>query len=342
MTPLHVASQHGQDASVELLLAAGAAVHARDAAGWTALHFAAQTADQALIERVIAAGAALDAVATFPAVAPLALAAQIGNLAIMALLQGDQPPPPPGLRRRRPDTQIHLALTTTRLTTDARQFRSPFASEHALAALREQAHGFYPPRVCEAVQRRDAGVCCACGFRADRYQDVVCLGSNVRDLDDLVTICTFCVGCLRLDLMGEDDRGVLVYLPELAQAEVSHAARELYVARQGKAPLAVRARAVLERIKTRRERATRLLGTDDPAELAHMLHDAATTDRAGELAIKLAGIRLLPGDSLPTREGGLAFNAFGPVLTYWRSSDGPCHDVCLGTVPWIARLELLC
>jgi ankyrin repeat protein len=325
MTPLHVATQHGSDACVHVLLAAGASPHACDIAGWTALHFAAQTADRALVERLVAAGAALDAMASSPAATPFMLAMQIDEHAIAALLQGGQPPPPPMLRQRSPATPIDLALTSTQLAGDAHLARPPLA--------------IYPSRIREAVHRRDGGVCRACGFHADRHQDVVYLGANARDLDDLATICIFCVRCLRLDLLGENEPGILIYLPELTQTEISHAAREIYVARLGKAALARRARAVHEKIKARRERATKIVGTDAPGELARMLEDAAAAGHTTAMESKLQGIRLLPIEHLVVEQGKIPFDLFPMILAYWRSPGGPCHDAYLGNVPWIARLE---
>ncbi|HEU0108026.1 MAG TPA: ankyrin repeat domain-containing protein, partial [Vicinamibacteria bacterium] len=56
-TPLQEALRHGSLSSVQALLAAGAAVDARDAGGQTALHYAADEDPQALVQALIAAHA---------------------------------------------------------------------------------------------------------------------------------------------------------------------------------------------------------------------------------------------------------------------------------------------
>jgi ankyrin repeat protein len=60
-TPLHRATYHGRTATVELLIAKGAAIDAKDCDGQTPLHLAAFSGHTAMAGLLIAKGAAIDA-----------------------------------------------------------------------------------------------------------------------------------------------------------------------------------------------------------------------------------------------------------------------------------------
>jgi len=84
-TALHQAAWYGHAAIVELLLAAGADVDAQDEAGWTALHEAAQEAHAAVVELLLAAGADVNAQSNAGWTA-LHQAAENGHAAVVELL----------------------------------------------------------------------------------------------------------------------------------------------------------------------------------------------------------------------------------------------------------------
>lgn len=57
MTALHIASEHGHEAVVQLLLDKGAELEAKDDNGWTALHFAAEEGHEAIVQLLLDRGA---------------------------------------------------------------------------------------------------------------------------------------------------------------------------------------------------------------------------------------------------------------------------------------------
>jgi intracellular multiplication protein IcmJ len=195
-----------------------------------------------------------------------------------------------------------------------------------------------PEAVKAAVWQRDDHTCRYCGFRSLRYQEVLVGGGNARDPDQMGTVCLFCHQCLHLDEVAAMRSGVLVWLPEVPQADLHWMVRELYMAllthRAGE-----RARRVLDALMTRREPARQRLGTDDPAQLARRLRGAGeTVDPA-----VLAGLRLLPLDRRIVRADELEFNQFPQVLAYWRSPAGPMSAGAgaRADFQWLWRLEAL-
>ena len=177
------------------------------------------------------------------------------------------------------------------------------------------------PRILE----RDNHCCRFCGFQSNKYQEVHFLNGNTDDVrpDNLVTACIFCHQCFDLEKTSQMNSGVLVWLPELQQHELSHIARAIYVARISQGSMADSARAALEAIMARREDAKNRMATDDPFFLATVLRDFLGPKHYAGRVEKLDGIRLFPLDRRNISEGELKFNQFPQILAYWRSKDGP-------------------
>lgn len=177
------------------------------------------------------------------------------------------------------------------------------------------------PRILE----RDDHTCRFCGFKSMKYQEVHFLNSNIEDVraDNLATACIFCHQCFDLEKASAMNSGVLVWLPEIGQAELSHLARAIYVARISQGSMADSARAALEAIMMRRDDAMARIATHDPFFLATVLRDFLGPKHYAMRAEKLDGIRLFPLDRRNISEGELKFNQFPQILAYWRSKDGP-------------------
>lgn len=182
-----------------------------------------------------------------------------------------------------------------------------------------------PQDVRQKILERDDFTCRCCGFKSRKYQDVHHVNGIQKDMrpDNLATLCIFCHQCFTLERVGEMRSGILIWLPELTQAELHHVARAVYVARISQGPIADAARRTLDMLMQRRENARRRLGTDDPAILASILRDYIS-NRVYEMRDKkLEGLRLFPLDRRIIKEADLEFNQFPQILAYWRSKDGP-------------------
>lgn len=180
------------------------------------------------------------------------------------------------------------------------------------------------PRVFE----RDNHTCRFCGFHSQKYQEVHFINGNPEDLrlENLATACIFCHQCFDLEKASQMNSGVLVWMPEVTQAELNNIARAIYVARISQGTMADSARSALDAIMARREDAKARLATDDPYFLAIVLRDFLGPKQYAARAEKLDGIRLFPLDRRNITEGELKFNQFPQILAYWRSKDGPFGD----------------
>jgi intracellular multiplication protein IcmJ len=175
------------------------------------------------------------------------------------------------------------------------------------------------------VLERDKHTCRFCGFQSAKYQEVVHLNANPEDVrpENLATACIFCHQCFDLEKTSLMNSGVLVWLPEIAQADLSNIARAIYVARISQGTMADAAKSALESIMARREDAKTRLSTDDPFILGTVMRDFLGPKHYAMRGEKLEGIRLFPLDRRNISEGELKFNQFPQILAYWRSKDGP-------------------
>lgn len=181
------------------------------------------------------------------------------------------------------------------------------------------------PEILARVLDRDEHRCQCCGFQSGKYQTVLFKNGVSTDhrMDNMLTACIFCHQCFNLDRVYDMRSGVLVWLPEITQADLHHMARAIFVARVSQGPVANAARQALDMLLARREEARRRLGTDDPYILANVMRDYLGDRHYKMRERKLDGVRLFPLDRRIVREADLEFNQFPQILAYWRSKDGP-------------------
>lgn len=167
---------------------------------------------------------------------------------------------------------------------------------------------------------KDDHTCQCCGFKSKKYQEI---HNFSEDGEDFKTVCIYCHQCFNLDKVHTMRSGVLLWLPEIPQADLHHIARAVYVARISQGPVADAARKSLDAIMHRRQSIKDRIGTDDPYILATVLQDYLTKAHYKRRDKKLEGIRLFPLDRRIIKESDLEFNQFPQILAYWRSKDGP-------------------
>lgn len=177
----------------------------------------------------------------------------------------------------------------------------------------------------QKIFERDDFTCRCCGFHSKKYQEVIQINGNALDVspENLATVCIFCHQCFNLDQVGLMKSGVLLWLPEVDQADLHHMARAIYVARISQGPIAEAARKALDGLMKRREPIRKRIGTDDAYTLATVLKDYLSDHHYNIRSQKLEGVKLFPLDRRIIKEADLEFNQFPQILAYWRSKDGP-------------------
>lgn len=170
------------------------------------------------------------------------------------------------------------------------------------------------------VLSRDNHTCQFCLFRSGKWMEVHHLDDDHHNNDpnNLVTACSWCHACHHIGLAGRNKEAVLVWLPELTQADLHRICRACYVAKASQGPFGVIADAVLARIRSREAPIVTSLGSSDPAMLGEaLLHlpEAVYQQRADTLA----GVRLFP---LPRRIFGDQ-DRWPEIVAAWTSADGP-------------------
>lgn len=182
-----------------------------------------------------------------------------------------------------------------------------------------------PADLKQRIFERDQFMCRCCEFKSKKYQEILFLNHDHTDLAEknLATACIFCQQCFNLENVSEMRSGVLLWLPEIDQAQLHHIARAIYVARISQGLVAEAARLALDALMARREEAKRRISTDDPYILSMVLRDYLGANHYHAREHKLKGLRLLPLDRRIIKEADLEFNQFPQILAYWRSKDGP-------------------
>ena len=133
----------------------------------------------------------------------------------------------------------------------------------------------------QKIFERDDYTCRCCAFKSKKYQEVHFLNDDLHDTSEknLITTCIFCHQCFNLGSVNEMRSGVLLWLPEIDQAQLHHMARAIYVARISQGPVAEAARQALDVLMARREEVKRRI---EQAERAYDLNRVAEL-RYGEL-----------------------------------------------------------
>lgn len=173
----------------------------------------------------------------------------------------------------------------------------------------------------EKAHDRDGFACRYCGFKSQQFQRII-PDNEAGDLP-LATVCTFCEQVLSLERAGVTGSGLMVWLPEITQADLNNLVRAIYVARAEKGPMEALATRALDALTARRAEAKKRLGSDDPLLLATIMRESLTKDEIKNAATKMEGIRLLPSEKYIMRGSKGDTNQLPQMAKYWLSASGP-------------------
>lgn len=180
-----------------------------------------------------------------------------------------------------------------------------------------------PQAASQAVFERDDHTCKCCGFKAKQWQKVLHLNGNTNDFSDknVLTTCIFCHQCFDLEEAAKMESGMLIWLPEMSQADLNSLMRAVYVSRRAQGNINKLATKIIDLLYARGEEAKRRLGSDNPEALALVMRDFLTTAQYQHAQKALDGIRLLPLSkrtiTSPNPNDNATTNEFLIILGYW-------------------------
>lgn len=162
---------------------------------------------------------------------------------------------------------------------------------------RKQDNAFLP--VAKRVYERDAYTCQFCGFQAKEYQEIINLDGNYNNnkLSNMATACCFCTQCLFLQAVGLDEMGggQLIFLPEMAQADLNSFCHVLFCAMGNNTGYQDSAQSIYRSLKFRSQIVENKFGsgTSSPNVMGQLMIEYQ--EREPEKAITiLKEMRLLP------------------------------------------------
>lgn len=187
-----------------------------------------------------------------------------------------------------------------------------------------------------AVLQRDDFTCAFCAFRALRFQHFHHLDDdhNHEHESNLVTACPFCHLCFHLGMAGIRRAAVMIWLPEIGQAELNNLCRAIFVAVERGGAYEQAARALYASLESRSATVEQELGAgaSNPAAIGQALlkMPPATGEDQGS---KVTMLRLLP-----------RMQSFKAEVSFWStdaSAFGRLPDARWGAlVPQLAGLPV--
>ncbi len=152
----------------------------------------------------------------------------------------------------------------------------------------------------DKIFERDRYSCQFCGFQAREYQEIVNLDGDYRrnTLSNMATACCFCAQCFFIDNIGLGDYGggKLIYLPEMAQAELNSFCHVIFCAMTNGTNYRDTAQSVYRSLKFRMQSVEDKfgIGTSNPNVFAQLLLEYDGNDTKKVIGKTLENFRLLP------------------------------------------------
>lgn len=152
----------------------------------------------------------------------------------------------------------------------------------------------------EKIFIRDDYACQFCGFKSKKFQDVVNLDGNYLNnrKENLVTSCCFCSQCFFLEAIGKSDfgGGILIYLPEMSQAELNALCHVLFGSMVVGNSYSGDAKNIYRCLKLRSQPVEQVLGAgfSNPALFGQMLVDSQVENAHAFQSELSQDLRVLP------------------------------------------------
>jgi intracellular multiplication protein IcmJ len=155
-------------------------------------------------------------------------------------------------------------------------------------------------KVRAQILDRDKHTCQFCGFYAAKYQEVHHLDSDhENDIpENLITTCPLCHATQHIGLAGKENRGVLIWLPEMTQQQLNHAILWLELGPYSKSDVASYISGPKQTLNDffnyRIQFCAKKLGTSSPGELGDNLLNLSDEQYENDVLVRLSSVRLFP------------------------------------------------
>ncbi|HJN37771.1 MAG TPA: type IVB secretion system protein IcmJDotN [Gammaproteobacteria bacterium] len=153
------------------------------------------------------------------------------------------------------------------------------------------------------VHERDESTCKFCGFKAQRFMDVVNRDGNYSNnkINNLITACPLCSQCNFVEYVGKSEfgGGTLIFLPEMTQEQLNGLCHVLFCSITNTADFSQKAQNIYNALRLRSKVVEKYLGehTSSPSHLGQMLTDTPLENNAFIASEVLKSLRLLPSMS---------------------------------------------
>ena len=191
------------------------------------------------------------------------------------------------------------------------------AHQHHNQVLLEYDAPYYG-RIKKAVFDRDNYTCRCCGFKSKEHQSVISLNGNLRDFENMITVCLFCHQSLQLHKVEETESGILIWLPEFTQVEINRITRILMLSVYWRKEGYQQSEFLLNELSKRSKVCQDTIGTNDISEFLERLKDSSSDS---DFQKNVRSVRLLPTQKKYAKQGQSLFNQFPKVLASWQKEE---------------------
>ena len=191
------------------------------------------------------------------------------------------------------------------------------AHQHHNQVLLEYDAPYYG-RIKKAVFDRDNYTCRCCGFKSKEHQSVISLNGNLRDFENMITVCLFCHQSLQLHKVEEAESGILIWLPEFTQVEINRITRILMLSVYWRKEGYQQSEFLLNELSKRSRECQDAIGTNNISDVLARLKDTASD---ADFQKNIRSVRLLPTQKKYSKQGQSLFNQFPKVLASWQKEE---------------------